>query len=60
MPCRSTPQSRDTIDLHGTTTAEAIVIVKEILQQDSCSPSTYFLSLPRFRLTNILFTCPYS
>jgi DNA-nicking Smr family endonuclease len=53
--CRTAPQSRDTIDLHGTSVAEATVIVKEILQQDGCSPCTHFyvLSLPthnHFRL----------
>ena len=36
--------NRDTIDLHGTSVSEAIVIVKDILQQEGSSPSTYFSS----------------
>jgi len=31
--------NRDTIDLHGTSVSEAIVIVKDILQQDGSSPT---------------------
>jgi hypothetical protein len=42
--------NRDTIDLHGTSVSEAIVIVKDILQQDGSSPSTHFSSG--------LFSCP--
>ncbi|KZP13206.1 hypothetical protein FIBSPDRAFT_798033 [Athelia psychrophila] len=29
----------DTVDLHGTNVAEAVAIVKEILQRDGCTPS---------------------
>jgi hypothetical protein len=35
LVCRTS----DTVDLHGTTITEATIIVKEILQQDGCSPS---------------------
>src|SRR5882762_1189706 len=48
MASRAT--NRDTIDLHGTSVSEAIVIVKDILQQEGSSPSTYFSSG--------LFSCP--
>jgi len=36
---RLSSHNHDTIDLHGTRVAEAVVIVKEILQRDGCSPS---------------------
>src|ERR1700691_4807479 len=44
MVSRMSPQNRDTVDLHGTSIAEATVIVKEILQQEGSSPSSYFSS----------------
>jgi len=42
MVSRISPQNRDTVDLHGTSIAEATVIVKEILQQEGSSLSSYF------------------
>ncbi|KDR68025.1 hypothetical protein GALMADRAFT_1060320 [Galerina marginata CBS 339.88] len=36
---RANSQNHDTVDLHGTTVAEAIVIVKEILKEESTSIS---------------------
>lgn len=38
---RLSSNNQDTVDLHGTTAAEAIVIVKEILQSQGSSQSTY-------------------
>ncbi|KAF8552860.1 hypothetical protein OG21DRAFT_1510939 [Imleria badia] len=37
---RSAGSDRNTIDLHGTSISEAVVIVKEILQHESCSAGT--------------------
>lgn len=36
---RMASENRDTVDVHGTSVAEAIVIVKGILQQDGSSPA---------------------
>lgn len=38
---RLSSNNQDTVDLHGTTAAEAIVIVKEILQSQGSSQSTH-------------------
>ncbi|KAI9573873.1 hypothetical protein HD554DRAFT_563820 [Boletus coccyginus] len=36
---RSAAPDRNTVDLHGTSISEAVVIVKEILAHESCSPA---------------------
>jgi hypothetical protein len=51
---RMAPQNRDVVDLHGTSVAEATVIVKEILQQDGCSPCTSLR--PSFRCPLIVLS----
>lgn len=35
---RISSQTGDSVDLHGTSVAEAIVIVKDILKRDGCTP----------------------
>ena len=37
---RMSPQNRDTVDLHGTSVAEATVIIREILSEERCSSGT--------------------
>lgn len=55
---RSTSQNHDTVDLHGTTVAEAIVIIKEILKNEGSSISQGRLSSSIFHtrpLSIVLF-----